>query len=93
MATPEPLYLMFGFDTIYPEDDKYTELSADEYRALAAYGRSFNHDDFDQLGDNPTALGRLLSTVIDQRDRADRRPSEIEAAEQAGTVLYCQMNI
>jgi hypothetical protein len=93
MAGSDPLYLMFSFDTIFPEDDRYIELTPDEYRALVAHGREFNHQDFRRSGADQTDLSRLLDDVVDARDAADLRPSEIAAARDAGTVLSCQMNI
>lgn len=93
MTKTAPLYLMNCYDDIFPEDNKYIELTAAEYAILVAEGREFGPDDFRLPEGEETELQHLVTDIVDYRDEADRRPSEIAAATRAGTVLTCRMNI
>jgi len=87
----EPIYLMHSFDPIFPEDDRDIEITADEFKALSQYGRYFHiRDARESDPSRRKPFADLLSDIVDQRAEADRRPSEIDAADRAGTMLTCE---
>lgn len=75
----EPLYLFCFYDVLFPEDDYCVEISEGEYNRLVAVGRDFDGSRI------PESIAALVEE-LEQRDEADRRPSEIAAAENAGTI-------
>ena len=86
-------YLMSVTSNTWPEDNRTIEITAEEFAALSAHGTIFDAND----GREPNRARRrayadLLEDIVDGRDEADLRPSDIRAIQDAGRMLYASWN-